>query len=83
MLDKKLRNLIILFNENSLITLSWGISEIQEHASGVVFLVKGLKYQGTVLIEEINGIYSINVGGEIHTTTYSNLIQTIDNIVES
>lgn len=80
---KILRKLAKLFGENSLYTLSWGINGMKENMNGLEFYVQGLKYQGQVSIDENNGVYVVRIGDGEYAATYSNLIQIIDEVVES
>ena len=78
-----IRKLINLFGENSLYTLSWGINGIKERMNGVEFHVQGYKYHGVVVVDENNGKYLVRVGNSEYSATYSNLIEILDELVES
>lgn len=83
MSKSELRNLIILFRTNSLLTLSWGIYDMIEKPHGIEFYVKGFLYQGRVSVDGNDGNYYVTIGQLILTANESNLIETIDKAVES
>lgn len=82
MSKQELRNLIILFQENSLITLSWGMCDILESSKGIKFFVNGRKYKGLVLVDIMDDYYVVTVDNKTHKSSRTNLIKTIDNLVE-
>lgn len=76
-----------VIEDNSLITLSWGIRDLIFSQNEISFFVNGLKFQGQVIIKSVDGdILGITLINEHQNITlvanYNDIITELDNIIE-
>lgn len=76
-----------IIDDNSLITLSWGICNLIFSQNEISFFVNGLKFQGQVVIKSVEsdilGITLINENQNITlVANYNDIIKVLDNIIE-
>ena len=76
-----------MIDDNSLITLSWGIYNPLFSQTEISFFVNGLKFQGQVIIKSFDGdILGITLINETQNitlvATYKDIITELDNIIE-
>ncbi len=83
MTNAELRNLIILFQKNSMITLSWGMETVTMDVGGLKFKVSGKKYQGDVSVTKCDNSYRVVAKGEVIITKRAKLIDVIDSLIET
>lgn len=85
--DNRLSNIKNVINDNSLITLSWGIYDLEMSKDVIQFYVNGLKFQGQVIIK-ITDNKSLSIilknDNQCYTliSNVNNMIKDIDEIIE-
>ena len=81
-LEKGLKALMARFLDNEIITLSWGLTDIQILEGSIKFKVNGLKYKGTVEIYPDGIGYKVNMNNLILSSNLEDIISVLDNEIE-
>lgn len=81
-LAKGLKALMVRFLDNDIITLSWGLTDIQILEGSIKFKVNGLKYKGTVEISPDGIGYKVILNNRILTSNLEDIVSLLDNEIE-
>lgn len=84
-MNNEIRNILLLFLKEKVVTASWGVSEIRVFPSCLVFSVEAMRYQGIVKISPINTTdCSVCLSGknEFRCRT-EDLVYQLDKLIES
>lgn len=84
-MNGEIKNILLLFLKEKVVTSSWGISNVRILPNSLVFSVEAMMYQGVVLISPINAT-DCNVclsGKDGFRCSIKSLVPKLDKLIES